>query len=99
MEENLSSTTFLPWLAEEAQRCAKTSLTGSHLHDELWKVALDAASWLRSLPSEERRKSLQTIQECLNTSTSLGVTIPTNEREAYCLVTLLSWVINPPPVL
>src|SRR5213594_719106 len=40
MKGSLTSTTFLPWLAEEAQRCAKTTLTGAHLHDELWQVAL-----------------------------------------------------------
>lgn len=99
MKEGLTSDTFLPWLAEEAQRCAKTTLTGVHLHDELWQIALDAASWLRSVPEQERQKSLQIVQEYLNAGLANEVTIPMNQREVDCFVTLLGWVVNPPPVL
>lgn len=99
MEEHLSVDTFLIWLAEKGQECAATTLTGSHLHDALWDVALDAAFWLRSLPVQEREKALQTVKECLNTGSAGGVSIPADQREANCFTTILRWVVNPPPVL
>jgi hypothetical protein len=99
MKAQLTVDTFLVWLAENGQRCAKTTLTGAYLHDALWDVALDAASWLRSIPIQEREKVLQTARECLNTGSAGNVAIPADQREADCFVTLLRWVVNPPPVL
>jgi len=99
MTSAITVDTFLPWLAQESQKAAQTTLTGDHLTQQLWDVTLDALAWLRKLPPDERAAVLERVRQWLTTGQSGTLTIPADQREADCLKTILRWVLNPPPVL
>jgi len=99
MSSPLTSDTFLPWLAQEAFKLAQATAISGDPFPDLWGVAVDALDWLRSAPPEAREKAAQTVKQCLDTGTAAGITIPQNRHEANCLVTLLQWILDPPPVL
>jgi hypothetical protein len=91
--------TFLPWLAQESQKAAHSTLTGDYLTQQLWDVTLDALAWLRNLPSDERAQMLERVRQWHATGQSGTLTVPEDQRAAECLLTLLQWVVNPPPVV
>jgi len=63
MTSAITVDTFLPWLAQESQNAAQTTLTGDHLTQQLWDVTLDALAWLRKLPPDERAAVLERVRQ------------------------------------
>ncbi len=99
MTSTLTVDTFLPWLAQEGHKAAQTTLTGDHLTQQLWDVTLDALAWLRKLPPDERASARERVRQWLTTGQSETLSMPADQREADCLLTILRWVLNPPPVI
>jgi hypothetical protein len=99
MRKNLTSVTFLPWLAQESLTLARSTSTGGDPFPYLWGVATDALDWLRYAPQEEREAALQAVKQCLEADMVGEVSIPTEPHEADCFVTLLRWILDPPQVL
>lgn len=99
MAENLTVATFLPWLAQEAQSIARAMTTEGDAFPDLWLVATDAQDWLRNISADERADSLRRVEQCLNSGSTDGAAIPTDEREAKFFTTLLRWILRPPAVL
>jgi hypothetical protein len=99
MASAITLDTFLPWLAQESQKAARSTLTGDHLTQQLWDVTLDALAWLRNLPPDERAHMLEQVRQWRATGQSGTLTIPEDQRAAKCLLTVLQWVVNPPPVV
>ena len=99
MDEQLTADTFVPWLARESQKWARVTANGGKPGPYLWSVAVDALHWLRHAAPDEREKALQAVKQCLDTGTTGAVTMPSDQHEADCFVTLLRFVYAPPPVL
>jgi len=96
----LTTHSFIPWLVQEAHRVAQQTRNGGDAPGYLWAVAVETLDWLRRLPDEDREQSLQALKQCIDTrGASAGITIPTDRHEAKCLVRLLRYVYDPPPVL
>jgi len=99
MSEQLTAATFVPWLAQEAQKLAQQTSDGGDPFPSLWLVATDALDWLRDAPPDEREKALQSVKHYLDTGTVGAITTPADEHEAECIATLLRWIARPPQVI
>jgi len=99
MGEQLTMASVLPWLVRESQRLAQATLAGGDPFPSLWGVALDAQDWLQQASPAERETALQEIKAFLDTGVAGEVRMLTDAHEVDCLVTLLRWILDPPPVL
>ncbi len=99
MNKSMTSANLVQWLAQEAKNIAQTTSQGQNPSPDLWLVATDAQSWLRSIATDERDEALRRVEQCVNTGLIDGVAISTDEHEAACFTTLLEWVSHPPAIL
>lgn len=99
MSEQVTADNFIAWLAKETRTLTQKTSADGDLFPYLWSIAVDALDWLRYASSDEGDRVLSSINQILHTGSSEDVSLPLDEREADCFVTLLGWIVNPPLVL